>query len=466
MHIYNTLSRSVEVFTPVYPGKKIGMYCCGPTVYDYTHLGHLWKYTMDDTIRRILTYLGYQVTHVMNITDVGHLASDADEGEDKLEKGAQRTGKSVWEVARYYTEYFDRSMRAIGILHPHVTCKATEHITDMVALIQTLEKRGFTYDTSQALYFDTSKFAGYGALSGQKLEEKKQAVREGVVGDEEKKHPHDFALWFKRTGRFADHTMHWESPWGDGFPGWHIECSAMSMKYLGPQFDIHTGGIDHIPVHHANEIAQSEAATGQAPFVRYWVHHNFVQVEGQKMSKSLGNFLTIDDVMREGIDPYALRLLFLQSHYRSELNFTWEALRASEKALIRLREAYHALTPRTRSAPDLPADILHAFEDAISHDFNTAQAVGIMWSVLRDENDDTVKRALIERFNRVFGLDLGATPQTDQPIPSDILALGRQRQDAKQSGDYTRADALRDEITSHGYLVVDHKDGTFDIKKV
>lgn len=464
MRIYNTLSRTIEEFTPVSGGKKVTMYCCGPTVYDYTHLGHLWKYIMDDTIHRTLTFLGYEVKHVMNVTDVGHLVSDADEGEDKLEKGARKSGKTVWEVAEFYTAFFNRSMRAIGVQEPDVVCKATEHIAEMIQLIQTLEKKGFTYNTTSAVYFDTSKFPHYGTLSGQKLEDKKKGTRAGVVEDREKKHPHDFALWFKRVGRFADHTMHWESPWGDGFPGWHIECSAMSMKYLGPQIDVHTGGIDHIPVHHPNEIAQSEAATGKAPFVKYWVHHNFVQIEGEKMSKSLGNFMTIDDVIKRDIDPYALRLLFLQSHYRSELNFTWEALKASETALNRLREGYRELGTETSAKTLENLDVMIQFRSALEDDFNTAKTVGILWNVLKSDTDAATKKALVDAFNRVLGLDLAA--KNEQEIPQEVLDLARQRKLSKSKRDFESADTLRKQILELGYLVKDKKDGNYEIKKV
>jgi cysteinyl-tRNA synthetase len=464
MRIYNTLSRTVEEFKPFSGNKKVTMYCCGPTVYDYTHLGHLWKYTMDDTIRRTLTFLGFEVKHVMNITDVGHLVSDADEGEDKLEKGARKTGKTVWEVAEFYTDLFNKSMRAIGVLEPNITCKATEHIAEMIELVRTLESKGFAYNTSEAVYFDTSKFPNYGALSGQKLEEKKRGARAEVVEDAQKKNPYDFALWFKRVGRFADHTMHWPSPWGDGFPGWHIECSAMSMKYLGPQIDIHTGGIDHISVHHANEIAQSEASTGKSPFVRYWVHHNFVQIEGEKMSKSLGNFMTIDDVVKRGIDPYALRLLFLQTHYRNELNFTWEALRASDIALKRLREAYQELGSKTHTQAVEEDEHMKQFKEAIADDVNIAKAVGVLWQVMRSNLDKAKKKALVDAFNTVFGLDLVA--KTESKIPAEVTALAEKRKSAKAQNDFTSADDLRKQLLERGYTIKDGKEGNYVIRKV
>jgi cysteinyl-tRNA synthetase len=293
------------------------------------------KYIGDDVLRRALDYLGYKTKHVQNVTDVGHLASDADEGEDKMEKGAKKYGKTVWEVAQFYTDYFYNSMDVVNVLRPHIISKATEHIADMIKLIQTLQEKNYAYETDEAIYFDVSKFPHYGELSGQKLEDKQKGVREEVYVDPKKRNPADFSLWFKRVGRFSDHAMHWPSPWGEGFPGWHIECSAMSMKYLGDTIDIHTGGVDHIPVHHPNEIAQSEAATGKQ-FVRYWVHHEHIQVNGVKMSKSLNNFYTIDDLRKQEINPISVRLLFLQSHYRQQMNFTWESAKAADEAYRRL----------------------------------------------------------------------------------------------------------------------------------
>src|SRR3989339_1953721 len=344
MKLYNTASRKIEEFIPLNP-PNVTFYSCGPTVYDYTHIGHMRTYVNNDVLKRTLVYLGYKVKHVMNITDVGHLSGDDDSGEDKMEKGAKKYGKTVWDVAKFYTEFFFKTTDALNIIRPNIVCNATEHVEEMIRLIEKLKQNGFVYETKGALYFNVKKFKNYGKLSGQKLEEKIQAVRTEVNVDEDKKHPADFALWFKRVGRFADHTMYWTSPWGEGFPGWHIECSAMSMKYLGDTIDIHSGGIDHVPIHHENEIAQSEAATGK-PFVKYWFHNNFLTVDGQKMSKSLGNFYTIDDIEKNKIDPMSLRLLFLQSHYRQPLNFTWQSARASQEAYKRLREIFINLKPQ------------------------------------------------------------------------------------------------------------------------
>lgn len=474
------------------------MYCCGPTVYDYTHLGHLFKYIMDDTIIRSLRHLGYAVTHVMNITDVGHLVSDEDAGEDKLEKGARKAGKTVWEVAQFFTGSFNHSMELVNVQKPNVVCKATDHIPNMIDMIKILIEKGYAYDTPEAIYFDTSKFADYGALTGQHQEDKKQAVREEVVEDPNKRNPSDFSLWFKRVGRFAEHTMHWESPWGTGFPGWHIECSAMSMKYLGPQMDIHTGGIDHVPVHHTNEIAQSEAATGKSPFVKYWIHHNFLQIEGQKMSKSLGNFFTVDDVISKGFDPSALRLLFLQAHYRTELNFTWESLKAAQQALNKLRNVYVGLNDTNHEKglqntlkrdPSIPvtggrddtgdatrndnnsdrismsqSSFMKSFDEAIADDFNFAKAIGILWQVVKSDLSNPEKKTHIESMNIVLGLDL-TLPKADA-IPDEIVALVEKRNEAKKRKSFAEADTLRIQIESLGYRVEDIKGSDSKVHKL
>ncbi|MCX5636126.1 MAG: cysteine--tRNA ligase, partial [Planctomycetota bacterium] len=336
IYLTNSLTRKKEKFEAIAP-PDVGMYTCGITVYDYAHIGHGRKYVTDDILKRVLTANGYKVKHVQNVTDVGHLISDADEGEDKLEKGAIKQGKTVWEVAEFFTKNFYESMDKLNIIRPDVICKATDHIKEQIELVQKLMDKGFAYDTPEAVYFDIAKFPKYGEAFGQKLEDKKVAARGEVQTGEHKKSPADFALWFKRVGRFENHTMHWDSPWGDGFPGWHIECSAMSMKYLGEQIDIHTGGEDHISIHHPNEIAQSEAATGKSPFVKYWLHTAFLTIDGKKMSKSLENFYTVSDVAKKDFDPLALRYLYLGAHYRDPLNFTWDSLQAAQSALVKIK---------------------------------------------------------------------------------------------------------------------------------
>jgi len=466
MKLYNTASRKIEEVKPLNP-PTITFYSCGPTVYDYTHIGHMRTYINNDILKRTLQYFDYKVNHVMNITDVGHLTGDDDNGEDKLEKGAKKTGKTVWEVAQFYTDFFNRTIEALNILPANHTAKATDHIPEMIELIKKLEKKGFTYETEEAVYFDATKFEGYGNLSGQKLEEKKEQAREEVHVDANKKHPADFALWFKRVGRFADHAMHWSSPWSEGFPGWHIECSAMSMKYLGETIDIHSGGIDHIAVHHENEIAQSEAATGQ-PFVRYWFHNEFLRVDGKKMSKSLGNFFTIDDILKKGIDPLALRLLFLQAHYRQQVNFTWESVKASEIALNKLRENIITLREQTErnvlSNEKLSEldEYRNRFEEALANDLQMPQAITVVWEMLKSNIPSGDKLDLLFEFDRVLGLGLNEVKE--EIIPKEITELVKQREQARQDKDFQKSDELRKQIEEKGYSIEDVSEG-FRIRK-
>ncbi len=467
MKLFNSLTRTVEPLDPVSP-PKVGMYTCGMTVYDYAHIGHGRKYVTDDVLRRALTRFGYDVTHVQNVTDVGHLSSDEDEGVDKMEKGAKKTGKSVWDVALYYTDHFYRTMDALNNLRPDIICKATEHISDMVSLVSVLMGKGLAYDTPEAVYYDVSRFPPYESLFGrQKMEEKKTAARDEVREGQYKRHPADFALWFKRTGRFADHAMHWESPWGDGFPGWHIECSAMSMKYLGETIDIHTGGIDHIPVHHPNEIAQSEGATGK-PFVKYWIHYNFLKVDGKKMSKSLGNFHTLDDVTAKGVDPMALRYFYLTSQYRSELNFTWDALAGAATALAELKSQVRQIKIQSHERGTLSEDKLAAvnalrkkFDDALSEDLNTPRALAAVWETVKSSIPSQDKYDLLTDFDRVLGLRLGET-DAEEPdtVPDAVASLIGRRDAARVAKNFAESDRLRSEIESMGYAVEDTPEGT------
>ncbi|HJY98214.1 MAG TPA: cysteine--tRNA ligase [Patescibacteria group bacterium] len=454
----NTLTKKKERFIPIDP-PNVGLYTCGMTVYDYAHIGHGRKYTIDDILKRVLTVNGYKVKHVQNVTDVGHLVSDADEGEDKLEKGAKNQGKTVWEVAEFFTKNFYDSMDELNILRPEVICKATDHIQDQIDLITKIFEKGYAYDTPEAVYFDTTKFEHYGELSGQKQEEKKVAVREEIKTGEHKKHPADFALWFKRVGRFKDHTMHWDSPWGDGFPGWHIECSAMSMKYLGEQFDIHTGGEDHIPVHHANEIAQSEGATGKRPFVKYWLHYAFLVVDGKKMSKSLKNFYTIADIKEKGFDPLALRYLFLTAHYRDPLNFTLEALTSAQNALIKLKGQVSALkkegqrTALSEEKNKTLEEFRNKFLAAVNDDLNTAKAVAVVWDMLKSNIPAPDKYDLAMSFDEVLGLRLDEANEKD--MPEEILELIQERQKLRAEKKFNEADEIRKEIEERGYKVKD-----------
>ena len=452
------------------------MYSCGLTVYDYAHLGHGRKYVGDDVIRRALSYFGYTVNHVQNVTDVGHLVSDEDEGQDKMEKGALKHGKTVWEVAEYFTDQLYTSMDALNILRPTTICKATEHIPEQIDLVQTLIDKGFAYDTPEAVYFDIEQFPAYGALVGQKLEDKKIAVREEIETGSYKKNPHDFVLWFKRVGHFKDHIMHWPSPWGDGFPGWHIECSAMSMKYLGETFDIHTGGIDLIPVHHTNEIAQSEAATGKS-FVHYWVHHAFLTVDGSKMAKSVGNYYTVSDVLEKGFDPIVLRFFYLSAHYRQQLNFTWEALQASQAGYKTLCNLIRSILDKKDAAlsteiSPLAQDIIDVMRqqwiDAISDDFNMPQVVAVLFEFLKrvKEEKELSGADYAALYNEIIvldgilGLKLDHVKLSEKiDVPDHIHALVQRRETARREKDWSESDVLRDEIATQGFVVEDTPEG-------
>ncbi len=457
LRIYNSLTRRIEDFTPLNP-PKVGMYTCGQTVYDYTHIGHGRKYVNDDLLRRILTLFGFQVTHVQNITDVGHLVSDSDEGEDKLEKGAKKTGKTVWEVADFFTQHFFTSMDKLNVLRPTVSCRATDHIAEQIDLIQKILKRGLAYDTPEAVYFDTVKFKKYASLFGQRLEEKKKAVRQEVQSGRYKKNPTDFVLWFKRVGRFKNHQMHWLSPWGDGFPGWHIECSAMSMKYLGETFDIHTGGYDHLNLHHPNEIAQSEAATGR-PFVKYWIHYAFLLVDGQKMSKSLGNYYRLEDLEAKGFEPMALRYLYLTVHYRQELNFTWASLQAAAQAYAKLKEQFLQLqevSQREMLSQEKLGQIdrfRQLFYQALADDLNIPAALAVTWQMLKSNIPSLDKYDLLNFFNEIFGLRFNRVKEVK--IPAEVQKLAKQRQLLRQQGDFAQADKIRDLIKQKGFLIED-----------
>lgn len=453
LFLYNTKARAIEAFEPINP-PTVTMYACGPTVYDYTHIGHMRKYIGDDILRRTLMLLGYNVRHVMNITDVGHLTNDNDEGADKLEVKAEREGKSVWDIALLYTDYFHKTMEAVNVLPPTLEAKATDHVADMIALIEVLMDKGFAYETTEAVYFDVSKDTDYGALSGQKLTEKEVGARDDVVTDPDKRNPADFSLWFKRVGKFEGHAMHWTSPWGDGFPGWHIECSAMAMKYLGETIDIHTGGIDHIPVHHENEIAQSECATGH-DFVHYWVHHDFLQVDGEKMSKSKHNFYTLQDIEGHNIDPLATRLLCMQTSYRKPLNFTWDALIAADMQVKKLQK----FASRQVIVGDAPIVYTMKFTEALCNDLNTAKALAVVWEMYGDNsipNED--KWASLLSFDAVLGLDLASVEKF--VVSDEAQMLVHARDEARINKDYARSDSLRNQLEALGYTVLDTSDGT------
>ncbi len=464
LKLYNTLSRKIEEFTPLNP-PNVSLYTCGPTVYDYTHIGHLRTYVGNDILRRILEGNGYEVKHVMNITDVGHLVSDEDTGEDKIEKGARESGRSVWDVAKFFEEYFWNSVEAVNIKRPNIIAKATDHINEQIKLIHKLEKNGFIYKTEQAIYFDISKFPNYTKLSGQKLEEKSVGAREDVVVDKQKRNPQDFALWFFTVGHFKDHVMRWPTQWGEGFPGWHIECSAMAMEYLGDTVDIHTGGVDHIPIHHTNEIAQSEAATGK-PFVKFWVHHEFLLVDGEKMSKSKKNFYRIDEVSQKGFDSLALRYLFLTAHHRDKINFTWKSLEAAQNALNKLREEVRQWSVFSEVSDGLSeqskgdvGQFWQKFLEVANNDLNLPQAIAVLWEMVRSDTPTSSKAKDILEMDKILGLGLDDFLGKPIEIPDEIMHLVRKREQARNTGDFKASDKLRKEIKKLGYVIEDTPSG-------
>jgi cysteinyl-tRNA synthetase len=447
-------------------GGRLRLYACGPTVYGYAHIGNLRKFIFDDTLRRTLESAGYEVQQVMNITDVGHLVSDGDEGDDKLEAGAKREGKTVWEVAEHYTEAFKHDMEALNVLAPNgyndtkakdTYARATSFITQQIELVQLLLDRGHAYQTEQAIYFDVTSIPDYGELTGQSLEDKEVGVRSQVVTDSSKHHPSDFAVWFFTTGHFADHTMRWPSPWGDGFPGWHLECSAIIHATLGDPIDIHTGGIDHIGTHHTNEMAQTEGAFGHH-LANIWSHSEFVLVDGGKMSKSKGNTYTLADVAERDIGPMVFRLLVLQAHYRSELNFTWESLGAAQNSLLGLyawADLIHQPSLLEKASyPDM-ARALSAIQACFEDDLNTPAALAQFYG-LADHvvSHDQLKLAL-EHLEALFGLGLSKR----KDITETQKGLIDDRQKARQAKDWIAADKLRDELAKHDLVVEDTHHG-------
>ncbi|MDO8588093.1 MAG: cysteine--tRNA ligase [Armatimonadota bacterium] len=460
LKLHNSLTRKKEEFVPL-EDNKVRMYTCGPTVYVYATIGNLRAYVFSDILRRALMYLGYDVTQVMNVTDVGHLTSDEDVGEDKLELAAQREGRTAWDIARFYEDAFFRDAEKMNIPRADIVCRATEHVDAMINLVRRLVENGYAYETGQAIYFHVPCFTDYSKLSGQSLEDKITAVRAEVQEDPEKKNPADFALWFKAVGRFENHAMQWDSPWGRGFPGWHVECSAMSMKYLGDTLDIHTGGIDHIPVHHTNEIAQSEAATGKQ-FVRYWVHNNFLKVDGGKMSKSLGNVYTLSDVEERGIKPLAFRYFCLSAVYRATLNFTWDSVAAAQTTVNSLyafvREAKRS--GATGPSPEWTREYADRFRESLEDDLNTPRALAAMWDLIRESNrrQDFSVLAVLYDFDRVLGLDLDRVP-VEEELAEDYAALVAERQKARETKDWARADEIRKQLAEAGILLEDRPGG-------
>jgi cysteinyl-tRNA synthetase len=488
LKLYNSLTKKVEEFKPIHP-LQAGMYSCGPTVYSFAHIGNFRTYTTADILLRVLQYNGYEVNYIMNLTDVGHLTGDnlgdADLGEDRMEKAAQKEGKTAWEIADFYTEVFLKDFKSLNLEQPKKFTKATDHIREQIELVKKLEEKGFTYRIADGIYFDTSKFKNYGELSS--LDQIKAGAR--VEINPEKKNQRDFALWkfsypegvtFKeylaKTGKKADEVskrqMEWKSPWGIGFPGWHIECSAMSMKYLGAPFDIHTGGIDLKETHHPNEIAQAEAATDRK-FVDYWVHGAFILVNGERMSKSKGNLYTVYDLEKEGYDALALRYLYLQTHYRQEMNFTFEALDAAQNAYKKLVVEISRWEDPSESQGKVPAGVFEEFEkrflEALNDDLNTAQALAVTWEVVKSPYPTGPKRRTLFKMDQVLGLNIQELSlqlrNAQRIIPGHVQKLVEERQHLRKLRKFNAADQIRAQIEKLGYELEDTKKGPKVTKK-
>ncbi len=467
MRLYNTMSRSVEEFSSI-KKDSVGMYCCGPTVYNYAHIGNLRTYIFEDILKKTLLLNGYKVKHVMNITDVGHLTGDGDDGEDKMSKSAKAEKKSVYEIAEFYTDAFFKDINRLNISKADIVCKATDHINDMIEVIKNLEEKGHTYLSGGNVYFSIDTIDDYGKLARLNLDELKEGAR--IEVDSNKKNAKDFVLWFTNS-KFKDQAMTWPSPWGVGYPGWHIECTAMSMKYLGAQFDIHCGGIDAIPVHHTNEIAQSEAATGIKPWVKYWCHGEFLINDKGKMSKSSGEFLTLSSIIGKGYDALDYRYLCLSAHYRSQLKFSYEALDSAKSARLSLKEKIKALRKDSIEAKEIKGEkaleYKNAFLDAINNDLHTPQALAVMHSMLKDGDvDNSEKLALISFMDQVFSLSLNAEEKEETVGSAEDLALLDERTNAKKAKDYKRADEIRAILLERGYVIKDTPQGSYLEKKV
>ncbi|MDR1444952.1 MAG: cysteine--tRNA ligase [Treponema sp.] len=467
--LYNTLGRKMQTFEPLVQG-RVGFYGCGPTVYNYAHIGNLRAYVTHDILVRTLRRLGYEVTHVMNITDVGHLSGDNDEGDDKMLKSAEERGKSVLEIADFYTKAFFADTERMNIEKPTVICKATAHVGEMIDLIRRIEANGFTYFAGGNLYFDVGKFPAYGDLALLRQDDLKAGAR--VKADPNKRNHQDFVLWFTKS-KFENQALLWDSPWGRGYPGWHIECSAMSIKYLGEQFDIHAGGIDHVSIHHTNEIAQSEAATGKHPWVKYWVHNDFLVLDRGKMSKSSGSFLTLQSLIDSGYDPLDYRYFLLGGHYRSQLQFSWESLETAKNARRSLTERIRALSLKAgaaglsgRTLSDKAAGYLAAFDKALGDDLSGPRSLAELWGLIRDPDIDAGEAlSCALDMDRVLGLRLaGAARDTgqgeDPGLEQEIETLIAERTAAKKIKDYAKADSIRTGLKERGILLEDGPGGT------
>ncbi len=458
LKIYSTLTKQKEEFKSI-DENKVRMYSCGPTVYYFAHIGNLRAYLFMDNLRRVLKYNGYSLKHVMNITDVGHLVSDADEGEDKMMKAARLEHKDPFEIAKFYTEAFLSDMKKLNIDMPEIISKATEHIKCMEEYVQQIIANGYTYETEDTIYFDTSKLDKYGVLSNKNIDEKNTEARINI--DPNKKNQNDFALWIKAP---ENHLMKWDTFWGKCYPGWHLECSAMGHKYLGEEFDIHTGGVDHIPIHHENEIAQAKGFCGKIP-AHYWMHVEFLQVDSKKMSKSLRNLYTLDDLKEKGFEPYVYKMFNFSSHYRNKINFTFKAMEAAKTSLSRLREGYLKHLDGTETINEETInDYKERFLEAINDDLNMPVAMSVVWDVVKNPNKSKQLAELILEFDKVLGFDLKNYKPENIEIPEEILELVEERKKARENKNWEKSDELRDLIQEKGYIIKDTKEGA-EIKK-
>ncbi|MCL2630092.1 MAG: cysteine--tRNA ligase [Firmicutes bacterium] len=460
MKLYNTLTRQKEEFTPLKQG-LVTMYSCGPTVYGYAHIGNLRTYVFMDLARRALKLCGYKIKGVLNITDVGHLTDDSDDGEDKMALTSKREQKSPWEIAEYYTKVFFEDCAKLNIGKPEIIAKATDHIQEMLSYVYALCDKGFGYETEDGIYYDIQKFEGYGKLSRINLDEQLSGARVDI--NTEKRHPADFALWKKAE---KNHIMQWDSKWGMGYPGWHIECSAMSKKYLGAHFDIHSGGVDHIPIHHENEIAQNEALTDGKPAVNVWLHGEFMLVDGGKMGKSLGNGYTIKNLEERGYHALDFRMFCLNAHYRKKLNFTFSGLDGAKTSRMRLLEA---LALHKSSATATPKEKLESYKadfmNAVEDDINAPRVLGLLFTMIKEPKSKDIYALALE-FDKLLGLDLHILPEPkkeEEPlaedIPAEILALSEKRTQAKKDKNFALSDQIRNEILAKGYTVIDTANG-------
>lgn len=459
LYFYNTLTKKKEKFIPI-DKNEVRIYSCGPTVYKDATIGNMRTNIFQDVLRRVLRYNKYTIKHVMNITDVGHLVSDGDDGEDKMLKSAREEHKTPLEIAEHYTKLFFDDLKALNIETPEIVCKATDHIQEMLAYVEKLMETGFAYETSTAIYFDIAKLDHYPILSNLNLEDQKSGARVDI--DPEKRNPYDFALWIKAP---ENHLMKWDSPWGPSYPGWHIECSAMGQKYLGEQFDIHTGGIDLIPTHHENEIAQSKGACGKIP-ANYWMHGEYLLINGGKMSKSLGNVYLIRDFIERGYNPIVYKLFSYSCHYKNKLNFTWEGIDAASKSLERLKQGYQIhLQGKDEVTEQEIVEKEERFHKAINDDLNMPAAMGIVWEVVRNEKKSPKLAKLLLQFDSVLGLKIEEKDNNEVEIPEEIKVLVEQRKQARENKDWAKSDELRDLIQEKGYEIKDTKDG-MSIKKI